>query len=91
MRIMISPAQCRAARGFLAWSQLDLAQAANVGLSTVRSFETGTRRPVADNHRAIARALERAGIVFTDPVSVSYPVPQPHVVLSDNEKSSTIY
>ena len=60
----ISPAQCRAARGLLDWSQQELASAAHVGISTVRDFENGRRAPTYNNIRAIERALEAQGIEF---------------------------
>ena len=61
---MFSPAQCRAARAWLNWSQDDLAQEAKVALSTVRDFENETREPIANNIEAIKLALERAGMTF---------------------------
>jgi ribosome-binding protein aMBF1 (putative translation factor) len=61
---MISPEQSRAARGWLDWSQDDLAKRANVGLSTVRDFEKGRRTPIGNNMIAIERALSEAGIQF---------------------------
>lgn len=63
---MITPAQCRAARGLLDWNQVKLAAEANVGLSTVRGFENGTRFPIHNNATAMQAALERAGIRFTE-------------------------
>ncbi|MBV9014208.1 MAG: helix-turn-helix domain-containing protein [Alphaproteobacteria bacterium] len=61
----MSPEQCRAARGWLGWSQQELADHANVGLSTVRDFEAGRRQPITNNLDAIQRAIEEAGIRFT--------------------------
>jgi len=58
----VSPAQCRAARGLLDWSQQKLAAAAHVGISTVRDFENGRRAPTYNNIRAIERALEAQGV-----------------------------
>ncbi|WP_209883156.1 helix-turn-helix domain-containing protein [Azospirillum soli] len=59
---MLTPEQSRAARGWLDWSQDDLAKRANVSLSTVRDFEKGRRVPIANNLEAIKRALESGGI-----------------------------
>ncbi len=52
----MTPEQCRAARGWLDWSQEHLATAANVSFSTVRDFEKG--------RAAMKAALEVQGIVF---------------------------
>lgn len=60
----MTPAQCRAARGFLDISQDDLAKAASVGLSTVRDFEKGRRVPIGNNLAAMRVALEGRGILF---------------------------
>jgi transcriptional regulator with XRE-family HTH domain len=62
---MITPEQCRAARGWLDWSQDDLATRANVSLSTVRDFEKGRRMPIANNITAMEGALRGAGCHFT--------------------------
>ena len=50
---MLAPEQSRAARGWLDWSQDDLAQRAKVSLSTIRDFEKGRRVPIANNLDAI--------------------------------------
>lgn len=62
----MSPDQCRAARGWLNWTQQELADRAKIGLSTLRDFESRRRKPIANNLDAIRRALEAAGIEFTD-------------------------
>ena len=61
----MSPEQVRAARSWLAWTQAQLADAAKVGLSTVKDYESGKRTPIANNLAAIQTALESAGIRFT--------------------------
>lgn len=61
---MLTPAQSRAARGLIEWSQEQLAQASHLGLSTIRDFEKGRRVPTHNNLEAIRRALEVAGVVF---------------------------
>ncbi|WP_370638277.1 multiprotein-bridging factor 1 family protein [Ancylobacter sp. Lp-2] len=64
---MISPAQSRAARGLIGWSQTELAQAAGMSLPTVKRFETGTgARVSSDAVAAIRAALETAGVIFID-------------------------
>jgi ribosome-binding protein aMBF1 (putative translation factor) len=64
----LTPEQCRAARGWLAWSQDELAKKAKVGVSTVRDFEAGKRSPIGNNLDAMCRAFEAGGIamVFSD-------------------------
>jgi transcriptional regulator with XRE-family HTH domain len=60
------PEQCRAARGWLNWTQADLATRAATSLSTVKDFEGGRRVPIANNLAAIRVALETGGIAFFD-------------------------
>lgn len=59
---MLAPEQSRAARGWLDWSQEELAKRANVSLSTVRDFEKGRRTPIGNNLAAMRAALEAGGI-----------------------------
>lgn len=60
----MTPAQCRAARGLIDWTQTRLAEAAGISLSTVRDFETGKRRPIRANVLAITSAFEAAGVML---------------------------
>ena len=63
---MISPNQCKAARALLGWTQEQLAVTAGIGISTVREFELGQRKPIARNRQAILDAFSAAGIEFID-------------------------
>lgn len=62
----MTPEQSRAARGWLDWSQDDLAKAAGVGPSTVRDFEKGRRAPIGATLAAMRAALQREGVGFLD-------------------------
>lgn len=61
---MLTPEQSRAARGWLDWTQEELARKANVSLSTVRDFEKGRREPIKNNLGAMRMALETEGMRF---------------------------
>jgi ribosome-binding protein aMBF1 (putative translation factor) len=58
----MTPEQSRAARGWLGWSQVELARRANVSERTVQVFESGQRMPHANSVAAMRRAIEGAGI-----------------------------
>jgi hypothetical protein len=62
----MTPEQCRAARAWLDWTQVELAKKAKVGLSTLMDFEQQHRATQATKQRAIQAALERRGIRFLD-------------------------
>ena len=62
----VSPAQCRAARGLLGWSQQQLARQAGVGVVTVHQFEAGISEPRRATVEVIRRAFEAAGVLFFD-------------------------
>lgn len=63
---MITPAQCRAARALIDWTQHDLAIAAGVGKVTVRQFEIGNAVPRQATITVMKMALEAAGVEFID-------------------------
>ena len=54
--------QCRAARGWLGWSQDQLAARSDVSVRTVAAFERGEQTPQRNNLAAMRRALEEAGV-----------------------------
>jgi transcriptional regulator with XRE-family HTH domain len=62
----ITPEQSRAGRGLLDWSQTELGARANLSESTIRDFEKARRVPTTNNLAAIQRALEAAGVEFTN-------------------------
>src|SRR5271165_1368837 len=64
----MTPAQSRAARALLDWTQPQLAVAAGLGLSTIVDFERSRRAVSSDAVDAIRLALERANIVFMNNV-----------------------
>jgi DNA-binding XRE family transcriptional regulator len=61
---MVTPGQCRAARGFLQWSREDLAAHADVAARTVVDFEREARHPIKKTLDAMREAFEDAGITF---------------------------
>ena len=63
---MVLPAQCRAARALLEWSQQDLAKAAGVGVVTVHQFEAKLSEPRRATLDVIRRTFEAAGVEFID-------------------------
>jgi predicted transcriptional regulator len=63
---MVTPAQCRAARGLLDWSQQDLATQAGVGIVTVRQVEAGATEPRRATLVVLKQAFEKAGVEFID-------------------------
>ena len=63
---MLTPEQSRAARGWLDWTQAELAERARVSLSTVKGFESGERKPIANNVDALERAFADEGIRLTE-------------------------
>jgi transcriptional regulator with XRE-family HTH domain len=64
--VRMTPAQCRAGRALINLSQQQLADAAGVGVVTVRQFETGAAEPRRSTLDVLRRALEAAGVLFVD-------------------------
>jgi transcriptional regulator with XRE-family HTH domain len=62
--MVLSPGQCRAARGFLDWTQDQLAAAAGVSRSTIRDFEAGRHTLQRATQTILVSTLEGAGIVL---------------------------
>jgi transcriptional regulator with XRE-family HTH domain len=64
--LMITPEQCRAARGLLDWSQAKLAEEAGIGIVTVRQFEAGSHESRRATLQVVVRAFELAGVEFIE-------------------------
>jgi transcriptional regulator with XRE-family HTH domain len=62
----LTPPQCRAARALLGWSQDDLATASKVAKATIANFELGKSAPYKRTLEDLRRALEAAGVEFTN-------------------------
>lgn len=64
----VTGAQIRAGRALLRWSASDLARQSSLGVNTVRRAEAsdGTTTLTTANELAIRRALEDAGVEFTN-------------------------
>ena len=61
----ISPAQIRAARGALQWSQRELARRLNINFATMSYFENGLEMPPQRMKQTIS-LFQEAGIQFLD-------------------------
>ncbi|CDX24410.1 Transcriptional regulator, XRE family (modular protein) [Mesorhizobium plurifarium] len=64
LSMTISPAQCRAARALLHWSQRDLTERSGVAMRTIADFERSARTPFERTLRDIQEAFEAGGIMF---------------------------
>lgn len=62
----MTPAQSRAARGLLGWSEADLARRSGLDEGFIKGFEAGTGDPASGRIEALRSALMQGGIVFTD-------------------------
>ena len=66
-RVMLTPAQLRAARGLLGWTLADLAKEAGVHKNSINAFEIEASDPKRSTLLALERALAKAGVVFIEP------------------------
>jgi transcriptional regulator with XRE-family HTH domain len=94
-RAAIVPAQIRAARGLVGWTQEQLATAAEVGLSTVRDIEGQRRGDEIGAISAIVRALENEGVTFVagdknDGPGVRISTGQPNIILRPSRMVSDV-
>ncbi|MFS2174605.1 helix-turn-helix domain-containing protein [Rhizobium pisi] len=60
----LSPAQCRAARALIGWSQDDLSSASKIVKETIADFEAGTLSPSERILQDMKHSLEDAGVLF---------------------------
>ena len=63
---MITPAQCRAARGLLNWKQKELAELTGVTAVTIFNFESGKTSPHNSTLKLLRQTFEKAGVAFID-------------------------
>jgi transcriptional regulator with XRE-family HTH domain len=60
----LSPAQCRAARALIGWSQDKLAAESRVAKATIANFEANKRSPYERTLADLQETLEAAGVEF---------------------------
>jgi transcriptional regulator with XRE-family HTH domain len=60
----LTPAQCRAARALISWSQDKLAEASGVAKATIANFELCKRTPYVTTLASLHEALVAAGVEF---------------------------
>jgi DNA-binding XRE family transcriptional regulator len=65
----LTPAQCRAARALLEWTQQELADHAQVSRATIRDFELGKHDAHRSTECLICSAFTAAGVTLVqDPI-----------------------
>ncbi len=62
--LLITPAQCRAARALLNWSQPELAKRCDMHVQTISAFESDTGSPTKKTLQKIGEIFEYSGIEF---------------------------
>lgn len=70
--MILTPRLCRAARAGLSWTQGDLAQRANVTVSTVTDFECQTSDPHTTTLEKLRCALEDGGVKFVSRSTLTF-------------------
>ena len=60
----LTPAQCRAARGLLRWSQAQLAEKSQISVTAIQAFEAERTKPQRPTLALLARGLEKAGVIL---------------------------
>ena len=63
---MVTPAQIRAARGLLKWTQASLAHKATLSTVTLNMIENESVAPRTGTLDSIQRALEQGGVEFLE-------------------------
>jgi DNA-binding XRE family transcriptional regulator len=58
--------QARAARCFLDWSRIEMAQASGVSAETIKNFQGGVFSPNASTRAAIIETFEAQGLEFVE-------------------------
>ena len=62
--IVISPAQCKAGRDLLGWTQQDLKEYSGIGINTIATFEKGSRSLTIKTMEKLVDAFYRYGVRF---------------------------
>lgn len=63
---MITPAQIRAARSLIGWTQAQLAERSGVSEVSIKNIERGATDPRAATLAKMQTAFKEAGVVFLD-------------------------
>jgi len=66
MTIKLTSPQLRGARAMLNWTVRDLASRTDVHRNTISAFENGKTEPNSATLQVLRRALEAAGVEFTN-------------------------
>ena len=62
--LIITAAQCRAARALIEWSVDDLSRSSKVDAKTIENLEMRYHHPTDDDKRRLRVALEEGGVIF---------------------------